>query len=193
VTIQRVLWQSREDDGHEWCELREDGREPMLRGTAVLAEAGDPWRIDYEIWLDEAGRTRRVRIDAEGGPRPVRIDLEADGAGRWTKEGDGAVVVDEPGAVDVDLGFSPSTNTLPIRRLAAEVAIGESREIAVAWVLFPSFEVVCGRQMYERTGERSWRYRSGSFVGDLTVDEQGLVETYAVWRAVARLTKEDEA
>jgi hypothetical protein len=98
-------------------------------------------------------------------------------------------VIDDPLTLDVDLGFSPSTNTLPIRRLG--LAVGATREIGVLWVLFPTFEIVAGRQTYERLGDRSWRYRSTGFVGDLDVDDVGLVETYAEWRAIARTTIPD--
>lgn len=159
-----------------------------LSGTAIVAWDGAPWRIDYDIALDEHGRTRRLTIGADGveaaSGGAVRVDLvlEADGNGRWSR--DGTIVIDDPEAIDSDLGFSPSTNTLPIRRLG--LTIGEQREIAVAWILFPTFEVVLGRQVYERLAERVWRYRSGSFDAELTVDEDGLVDAYYEWHAIAR-------
>jgi hypothetical protein len=178
TTTRRVLWQRSDVPGTEWCRLTIDPAGPSLAGTVTLAWEGRPWRIEYAIELDSAGRTRRVVIEADG----VDLVLEADGQGRWTR--DGTVVIDDPDALDCDLGFSPSTNTLPIRRLG--LAIGETREIAVAWILFPTFEVVHGRQSYERLSERTWRYRSAGFEADLTVDEDGLVDAYYEWRAVAR-------
>jgi hypothetical protein len=48
------------------------------------------------------------------------------------------------------------------------------------------FEIVLGRQSYERLAEKTWRCRSAGFEADLTVDEDWLVENYYVWRAVAR-------
>lgn len=146
-----------------------------------MAWEGEPWRISYAIDLDAEGRTRAVAVEADGAA-PVSVALVADGAGRWLR--DGHVVIDSPDALDVDLGFSPSTNTLPIRRLG--VAVGESAEIAVAWVLFPSFEVEYGGQIYTRLGERRWRYQSTGFDAELTVDEDGLVESYSEWESVAR-------
>jgi hypothetical protein len=55
-----------------------------------------------------------------------------------------------------------------------------------SWRSRTSFEVQLGRQSYERLGERTWRYRSAGFDADLEVDEDGLVEHYYEWRAVAR-------
>jgi hypothetical protein len=199
MAIRRVLWQSNDDPGHEWCSL-DDGaagsgrssRAAQLRGTAVLAAEGIPWRINYSIELGEAGVTRHVSVTAEGGrPEPVAIELSHDGRGRWTKAASGDVVVDDPNALDIDLAFSPSTNSLPIRRLG--LAVGERREIAVAWVLFPSFEVVRGSQTYERLGERAWRYESPGFKADLTVDAHGLVDTYFDWRAIASISPEERS
>ncbi len=186
VTTRDVLWQRSDVPGMEWCRLAIDPAGSSLAGTVVLAWDGAPWQIEYAIQLDPAGRTRLLTIGADGhadgAPLRVEIRLEADGQGRWTR--DGAVVIDNRDALDCDLGFSPSTNTLPIRRLGLE--IGQGREIAVAWLLFPSFEVVLGRQSYERLAERTWRYRSVGFEADLTVDEDGLVDAYYEWQAVAR-------
>lgn len=183
---QTVAWQRSDVPGMEWCRLTIDPAGSSLAGSVVVAWDGAPWRIDYAIGLDPAGRTRVLTIGADGSEdgAPIRVDIriEGDGQGRWRR--DGAIVIDDPEALDCDLGFSPSTNTLPIRRLGLE--IGHKHEIAVSWILFPSFEVVLGRQSYERLAERTWRYRSAGFEADLTVDNDGLVGDYYVWRTVAR-------
>jgi hypothetical protein len=182
MTVRRVLWERTDVPGFEWCELGRDPAGDTWLGVTLLAWEGQPYRVSYRIGLDASGSTRRVSVVSEGPGPAVVLELEADGIGTWQR--DGAIVVESPGALDVDLGFSPSTNSLPIRRL--DVAIGESREIEVAWILFPSFEVTLGRQTYERLGERAWRYRSEGFEADLTVDGDGLVDAYDEWRAVAR-------
>ncbi|HLY15424.1 MAG TPA: putative glycolipid-binding domain-containing protein [Candidatus Limnocylindrales bacterium] len=190
MSSKSVLWTRSDVPGLEWCRLAsEPGGETLagsLAGSVVLAWEGVPWRIDYAIELDTAGQTRLLTIGADGqsggAASHVNVRLEADGDGRWRH--DGELVIDDREALDCDLGFSPSTNTLPIRRLGLEV--GQRREIAVAWILFPSFEIVLGQQSYERLAEQTWRYRSAGFEADLTVDEDGLVEAYYVWQAVAR-------
>jgi hypothetical protein len=174
-----VLWRRLDAVGLEWCRI-EAGR---IEAVVVLEEAGVPWRIEYGIELDAEGRTRRATIHARGGPVERTLTLEADGEGSWRL--DGHPLIDSPDALDLDLGFSPVTNALPIRRLG--VAIGEAREIEVAWVLFPSLEVVHGRQTYTRLAERRWRYASRSFSAELVVGEDDLVETYpGYWELAAR-------
>jgi uncharacterized protein len=87
------------------------------------------------------------------------------------------------GCTDVDLGCSPSTNTLPIRRL--RLAIGGTKKIQAAWIQFPDLSVVKAAQTYTRLDEFTYRYASGTFEAELTVDDDGLVAAYAEWRRTA--------
>lgn len=184
----RVLWQRLDLPGIEWCEIRWAAQPARLSGVALVAEGAGAHRIEYAIELDERFRTRRVSITARGAVE-ASLDLISDGAGTW-RSGDGAVVIDatdDPAAVDVDLGFSPLTNSLPIWRLGPGIDVGETAEIRVAWVLYPSLEVVEGQQSYTRVGERRWQYRSTGYQAEIEVGEDGLVEDYAdAWRAVGR-------
>ena len=96
---------------------------------------------------------------------------------------DGAPVRALKGCTDVDLGCSPATNTLPIRRL--RLAVGASHTIRAAWVRFPELVVEKAAQTYTRLDEFTYRYASGTFEAELTVDDDGLVAGYAVWRRTA--------
>jgi len=93
---------------------------------------------------------------------------------------DGTPVPALKGCSDVDLGCSPSTNTLPIRRL--HLGIGAVHTIQAAWVHFPDPTVQKAAQTYARLDELTYRYASGQFEAELTVDEDGLVTAYAAWR-----------
>src|SRR5205085_597994 len=82
------------------------------------------------------------------------------------------------GFLDVDLGITPATNTLPIRRLG--LAVGERRDIVAAWVRFPELAITPLAQRYTRLAPARFRYEShnGRFVADLDVDDLGLVRLY---------------
>lgn len=191
VSSRVICWQRLDAPGTEWCAVGPGsafgGR--RIDGIALVALDGVPWRVGYEIELDEAGRTRRASVDAQNGDERSRksVALHADGRGEWRTNGQ--VIVSAENCLDVDLGFSPVTNSLPIWRLG--LGVGERRDIRVAWVLFPSLEVVLGEQSYERAEERLWRYRSKGFAADLIVGDDGLVEDYAgYWRVIARTSGE---
>jgi uncharacterized protein len=105
-----------------------------------------------------------------------------DSSGRWWRNAEALPSLD--GCIDVDLGFSPSTNLLPIRRLA--LPIGGSAAVRAAWVRFPELSVEVLEQVYHRTAERRYTYESngGAFRAELTVDEDGFVIEYPnLWTA----------
>jgi hypothetical protein len=167
----------------EHCALEASPSGNQLGGVVVLPIDGMPGHVEYRVEADVRWRTRSAEVViAMAGGR--RIALTSDGAGRWTVDGSAAPELD--GCLDVDLGFTPSTNTLPIRRLALE--IGARADVSAAWVRFPGFTVERLEQSYERLEAARWRYRSSSFEADLLVDDAGLVTMYGdgIWSTAAR-------
>ncbi|HEX3177350.1 MAG TPA: putative glycolipid-binding domain-containing protein, partial [Methylomirabilota bacterium] len=82
------------------------------------------------------------------------------------------------------LGFSPSTNLLPIRRLSP--AIGESRDVTAAWLPFPALALEPLPQRYHRETDATYRYESsgGAFTRILRVNAEGFVTEYpGLWQA----------
>jgi hypothetical protein len=150
-------------------------------GLILQAHEEAPYVARYRIELHAGWRTRKVEVELEdGGQR--RLTLTADGEGNWSRDGQRLGNVTD--CIDVDLEWSPSTNTLPIRRLG--LAPGETKSLAAAWVRFPTLEVQRLEQSYERLDEGRYRYRSGRFTADLAVDGDGMVLQYGVnWKAVA--------
>lgn len=172
----RVLWRRLDRAGHEAACLRREGDGWRLEGSAALLHEGKPCGLAYHVLCDAAWRTRSCRVTGWLGERSVDVDIAVDGDQRWTLNGEACPDVD--GCIDVDLNFSPSTNLLPIRRLA--LAIGASAPVRAAWLRFPSFRLELLEQVYRRTGETAYRYESagGAFTADLEVDAAGFVTRY---------------
>jgi hypothetical protein len=82
------------------------------------------------------------------------------------------------GAVDIDLAFSPFTNTLPIRRL--NLPVGSSAEIVTAYVEALSLRVTPDPQRYTRLATDEYLYESldTDFSRRITVDADGFVLDY---------------
>ena len=174
-----IAWKRLDARGLERCELAPDTRGWSLRGTILLSDAGQRFEARYELVCDSAWRTRAIAIDVRrpDGERSRRFTVED---GRWSL--DGTEIDAVRGCIDVDLAWTPSTNTLPIRRL--ELAVGQSQAVTAAWVRFPDLTVEPLPQEYLRLAERRYRYSSagGRFVAELEVDEHGLVTTYGdIW------------
>jgi uncharacterized protein len=170
-----IIWRRLDTPGHETARVWRDGDEWHLAGAAVFVHESRACRVAYDVSCDAEWRTRRTTIDAWIGNESNHVELVSAG-GHWTMNGTPMPNVD--GCIDVDLGFTPSTNLLPIRRLNLEV--GQATSVRAAWVHFPDLTLHVLEQVYRRTGERLYRYESdgGRFTADLQVDDVGLVTDY---------------
>jgi uncharacterized protein len=173
-----VSWRRSDEiraDEHCTFSVRDAGL--SLVGTVMGADEGVPIRIEYRVLADAAGATTAAHVRDLRGFAQRTLTLARDGKGNWTVDG-----VPDPalkGCLDVDLGCSPSTNTLPIRRL--HLGVGGSKTISAAWVQFPSLRVVRAEQTYSRVDEFTYRYVSGTFEAELVADDDGVVAQYASW------------
>jgi hypothetical protein len=179
MTTRRVSWRRSDEiptDEHCTMTVRDTGL--ALVGTVLGGEGDVPVRIEYRVLADQQGLTTAAHVRDLRGFEQRAIALTRDAKGNWTV--DGKTVRALKGCTDVDLGCSPSTNTLPIRRL--RLAIGASHTIKAAWLRFPELQIVKAEQTYTRLDDFTWRYASGTFSAELTVDDEGLVTDYAAWR-----------
>jgi hypothetical protein len=179
VTTRRVAWRRTDEVlADEHCTLAVRGGGLSLIGTVLGSEDSVPVRIEYRVLADGAGLTSAVHVRDLRGFDQRTLTVERSTKGAWTVNGAPAKAL--KGCTDIDLGCSPSTNTLPIRRL--RVAVGASSTIQAAWVRFPELEVLKAAQTYTRLDEFTYRYASGDFTAELSVDDDGLVTTYAEWQ-----------
>jgi uncharacterized protein len=193
--VRTLLWQRIDSPGSEWCALEREPDGWRLRGIVLAEVAKAPVLVQYTVALANDWSTRAVQIAMRSGSsEPRRLKLTVAPDQRWQIERepvlDPATSADDPpaldGLIDVDLGFSPVTNTLPIRRL--DPAIGEAVAVTAAWVRFPELTIEPLPQRYIRLAERHYRYESagGAFVAEIEVDDLGLVTTYeGGWRRIA--------
>jgi uncharacterized protein len=194
--VRTVLWQRINTPGSEWCALEREPDGWRLYGIVLTHVDTAPVLVHYAVALATDWSTRVVEIAMRSGsasePRSLKLTVGPDQ--RWQIERE---LVPDPvmpaddvaalhGLVDVDLGFSPATNTLPIRRLGP--TIGDAVEVTAAWVRFPELTIEPLPQQYTRLTERRYRYESarGAFVAEIEVDDLGLVTTYeGGWRRIA--------
>jgi uncharacterized protein len=152
-----------------------------LSSLILLAQDELASVVRYRILVDQNWLTKSVTVEVDGSGRDP-LTLRRNTTGQWQRNGETAA--DLAGLTDVDLEWSPSTNSLPIRRLRLQPDM--SATVVAAWVRFPSLAVERLEQSYERLDERRYRYRAGDFRAELEVDGDGLVTSYGRnWRAVA--------
>jgi hypothetical protein len=181
--VRSVLWSRLDQPGLERCTLGVGTQGFTLEGTVVTSFDGVPAEGGYLVSTDPAWLTTDVSVTLILGDEAKEVALGA-ADGSWSVDGEARPDLD--GCLDVDLGISPSTNTLPIRRLS--LPVGASAELDAAWVKFPELTVERLAQRYTRLDDQRWLYESiaSGFRAQLQVDPDGMVIDYErIWRRVA--------
>jgi hypothetical protein len=153
----------------------------QIDGEAVFLHAGVPAVLRYSVACDADFVSNAGRVRGWVGEETLELTLDSPRPGRWTLNGEHESAVD--GCVDLDLGFTPATNLLPLRRLS--LSIGKSARITSAWL-----DIATGRleplvQVYDRRTEDSYWYEAPRFgyAASLEVTPEGFVRLYpALWQ-----------
>ena len=174
--IHSVIWRTVGKLGIEYCDLREDAGKSGLDGMVITEFDGEPAMVHYAVTCLHDWQTASLELSLDQAGSRRSLTLRRSGEGWVTDAGQEHAQLE--GCIDVDLSITPSTNTLPIRRL--NLAVGESAEVTAAWVRFPALDVQPLRQRYTRLAPDRYLYESleSDFTAELTVDDLGLVTHY---------------
>jgi hypothetical protein len=182
-----LIWQALEWPGLEHVVVSADAGGFRAGGQLVVGPPVGPASVSYQLSCDASWRVTGLTISAASAAGSRTLTLSADQHGHWLA--DGRPLPDLDGCTDVDISLTPLTNTLPIRRLAWPQ--GSPQDVDVAYVSAPDLTVRRASQRYTQlknglTDDAAlYRYESGSFKAELTVDGDGFVSDYpGLWRRV---------
>ncbi len=121
--------------------------------------------------------TKSAAVKGQIGLTPVEVDIRRDEQNCWTLNGEQQPHV--AGCVDIDLAFTPATNTLPLRRL--QLKRGQAEKVLAAWLVFPTLKLTQLHQTYElRTaGEFHYTSNGGRFRATIAARPSKLVAEYS--------------
>jgi hypothetical protein len=180
-------WEALDWPGLEHVVVSADAAGFLAHGQLVLGPPEGPASVSYQLSCDASWRVTGLTVTAASAAGSRTLALSADRNGRWLADGQPRPDLD--GCIDVDISLTPLTNTLPIRRLSW--APGRAQELDVVYVSAPDLTARQASQRYtllERDADDDaplYRYESGSFRADLTVDGDGFVSDYpGLWRRV---------
>ncbi|MCQ3973369.1 MAG: hypothetical protein DPW09_07995 [Anaerolineae bacterium] len=178
-----ILWRRLDLPGHDACGLWALAEGWRLAGTAVFSLEGRPCHLAYEVNCDVAWRTRSAQVTGWIGQDAVALAIVSKPGRRW--EFNGADQPQAVGCLDVDLGFTPATNLIALRRLALD--IGHEADAPAAYLAFPELKLERLEQRYHRLTLDKYDYQAPSvgYVGTLEVSEVGFVTRYpSLWEVV---------
>ena len=163
-----VLWVRQEGSGNDACRFADAEGGYLIDGSSTDADQNI---LRYRIRARGDGTTRRVRIGAKS-----RIFVRRAPDDTWMLNG--ASVPEVAGAKDIDLGFTPATFTLPIRRL--KLGIGKDAEILVARLDLENETLRPLHLVFRRTSKNEYRCQNteAGTTSHLSVDTQGIVQNH---------------
>ena len=169
----QILWRRLDRPGHDACRLWQDDTRQGVEGVAVWLDPAGPAHLAYHVACDDDWITRSARVQGRVGGRELTLSIHRDEIGNWRAAGE--ELPDLCGLQDIDLGFTPATNTLPIRRLRQQ---GKDRaELASVWLDPADWALKRLPQSYRR-GDSGWHYASPGYEAELAVDADGFVTDY---------------
>ena len=169
------FWRKLDHPGYDSCRLFQLTNGWRLSGVAVFWGGRYPCHFHYEVVTDSAWRTRRAGVNGYLGNRAINMRINAAG-NRWKVNSE--LQDNIAGCLDVDLGFTPATNLIAIRRLSLKV--GQYAEAPAAYLAFPTMHFVKLAQTYYRTGRNEYEYEAPTvgYAGTLQVTSSGAIVHY---------------
>ena len=184
-TLATILWRRLGQPGHDVCRLERAGDNWQIDGGAAFRhEDGRVAQLHYRVRCDRAWHTQWCTVRGWLGGEAVDLSIVHDAHGGWKLN-------DAPAAelghcVDLDLGFTPATNLLQLRRL--HLASGEAADAPVAWLDLDGGGLTELQQRYERRSDSDYWYAAPRFdyEGMLEVTPDGFIRRYpSMWEAEA--------
>ena len=170
-----IQWRRLDTSGSESALLDETTKGWLLTGCAVFLNDRHPCGLTYAIECAKDWHTMSANIAGHIGTKYCNYQIDVKG-GCWRMNGKDCPQVN--GCIDIDIGFSPSTNLLPIKR--KPLVEGESMEVKAAWLQFPGMELTPLTQIYTRETDNQFRYESleSGFTCTIEINQDGLVTSY---------------
>jgi uncharacterized protein len=181
--LQQALWQRLDVPGHDACRLVERASGWLLQGNAVFLEENAPASLSYEVSCDPHWICQNARVHGFHGGRSLDLQIARDGAGRFTLNG---VRSELPAALDLDLGFTPATNLIALRRL--DLRVCHAADAPAAWLDLGADSLGLLEQRYERLGPNHYWYEAPRvpYAATLEVSAAGFIRSYPrLWQLVS--------
>ena len=182
--IASIRWRRLDALGQDSCRLLRRATGWELAGRAFFLEDALPARLVYRVTCDLQWRTRDGRVRGTVGGRRVDLRIQRSPGGAWKIES--RVVRGLSGCLDLDLGFTPATNLLAIRRL--NLSDGRAADAPAAWLDVSDGTLVRLPQRYARRTATAYRYEAPTvgYAADLAVSAAGFVTRYpGLWTSLS--------
>jgi uncharacterized protein len=171
-----ILWRRLDCPGHDSCGLRKSSDGWQLSGTALFLFDQKPCLLSYEVNTNNNWESCTVSVSGYIGKSVVTLTIARTPNNCWSIND--IELQEAADCIDLDLGFTPATNLIAIRRLS--LAIGARSQANAAWLEFPGFTLKQLEQHYHRISHDRYEYTALSvdYAAVLEVDDYGAIAHY---------------
>lgn len=171
-----VLWRRQNQQGHDACRFREVRDGWIIEGSAIFEHKRRVTSLTYRLTCDRRWSSMKASVAGWGGENDIELLIEREGAKRWRING--RIVEALTGLEDIDLGFTPATNTNAIRRL--NLSEGDEAKSRAVWLDAEDWTVKPLSQTYRRSHRNAYNYTSPQhgYQATLLVDDFGAIIEY---------------
>ena len=171
-----ILWRRLDCPGHDSCSLWKTGDGWQLSGTAIFLFEQKPCLLSYEVNTNTNWETCTASISGYISKSIIALTIARTSNQSWSIND--RELQEAADCVDLDLGFTPATNLIAIRRLS--LAVGARSQANAAWLDFPDFTLKRLEQHYHRLSHDRYEYTSldAGYADILEVDDYGAIACY---------------
>ena len=181
--MRTVLWKRLDQEGHDACRFTEARDGWTIEGAAVFEHDGNPANLAYRLSCDRQWSTLKASVTGWIGETGLDLRMERGRDGSWSVNG--TVVEALAGLKDIDLGFTPASNTNAIRRL--NLTAGDEAASTAAWLDTEDWTMKPLPQTYRRLRDDAYAYASPQhdYRATLLVDDFGIIIDYpGLWKSI---------
>lgn len=174
-----LIWQHLEAPG--WEHVRVISDHPgwtVFDSILVREDSGQVLRGGYTLVVDKQWRTLELRFMLESAPGSMQgVHLISEGDGRWSDANE-QHIPELDGILDVDIQWSPLTNTLPLRRL--NMTEGSHHDVRLAYIALPDLALQVVDQHYHRPNASTLEFSAPGSPEKYLIktDQDGYVSDY---------------
>ena len=176
-----VLWKCLDKEGLDACRITEGPGGWRIEGSAVFCHQGSTANLRYSLTCDKNWASQAATVQGWMGPRNIDLHIARGTSGTWliNAQPDDTLA----GLTDIDLGFTPASNTNAIRRLNLQTS--ETASTIAVWLDAEDWQVKRLYQTYHRLSPNAYDYTSPEhdYRARLQVTDFGAVSEYpGLWR-----------
>jgi uncharacterized protein len=174
--VHTILWRRLDLPGHDSCCLWKFNHGWQLSGTAIFLFDQKPCLLSYEVNTDSNWKTCAANISGYVGQSIIALAIARTSSNHWSINDTELQAAAD--CIDLDLGFTPATNLIAMRRLS--LAVGARSQASAAWLDFPDFTLKQLKQQYHRLSHDRYAYAAPevNYADVLEVNDCGAIVHY---------------